>query len=501
MSKATIEITADVARYQAELAKIPGMTDKAAARAALKMEKRLSAAAKNAAKEAEKAAESATKAASKVTQFSESAELLERMRAALGPLGDSFGDLTGGADDLGTALEGFSVKQIAAAAGAIVVAAALVKVGSAVTDVIFNLEEYEDQIERLQAAGDLTAGQVEGLREASAAVDTLQESFGSLAVLIAADVAPLMESFMRGIAVLPSLLTGGWAGATEAAGKFNARMKEVSEESEKLRKEDAAAKAAKSSKAAASDARKAWKAYTDQFGSFADELQEFTTANASMDDLLTESILRPSSALDAINLKYDTMANNVMELALETGRLADAEIILADIEQRRLKDLDDARKKAHEAEAKRREKAQRDAEQKAEAFAKHQLEMQSAAFNSAASVAGSIHSSLDSVIAMIDTSTAAGKKAARQMAATQKALAIFQIGINMATSISQALAQGGPVAGAAMAAAVVAAFAGIMAEVSAPDPAVPHRPVRRGVGYAGRRVDDGRRGHGIARGS
>ena len=40
----------------------------------------------------------------------------------------------------------------------------------------------------------------------------------------------------------------------------------------------------------------------------------------------------------------------------------------------------------------------------------------------------------------------------------------------MATSISQALAQGGPVAGAAMAAAVVAAFAGIMAEVSRPIP-------------------------------
>ena len=41
-------------------------------------------------------------------KFADKAELFERMRAALGPLGDVLGDVTGGADDLGTALKGFS---------------------------------------------------------------------------------------------------------------------------------------------------------------------------------------------------------------------------------------------------------------------------------------------------------------------------------------------------------------------------------------------------------
>jgi hypothetical protein len=176
--------------------------------------------------------------------FAENAELAERMRAALGPLGDVLGDVTGGADDFATALQGFSAKQVAAAAGAVAVAAGLAKTGAAVIDVIANLEQYEDQIQRLQEAGDLTAGQVEGLREASAAVTALSESFSDLVLMIAADVAPVIEDFSRGVVALRGFFEGGFEGMNKAAQKFNRRQREIKAEQDQARKETGASEEA-----------------------------------------------------------------------------------------------------------------------------------------------------------------------------------------------------------------------------------------------------------------
>jgi len=169
--------------------------------------------------------------------FAKNAELAERMRSALGPLGDVLGDVTGGADDFATALEGFSGKQVAAATATVAVSAALLKAGAAVLDVVANLEQYEDQIQRLQDAGDLTAGQVEGLREASAAVAALGESFSGLAVMIAAEVAPVIEDFSRGVVALRGFFEGGFEGMNRAAQEFNRRQREIKAEQDQARKE------------------------------------------------------------------------------------------------------------------------------------------------------------------------------------------------------------------------------------------------------------------------
>jgi hypothetical protein len=85
--------------------------------------------------------------------FQDAAELAERMRAALGPLGDVLGDVTGGADDVGTALKGFTGTQVAVAAGTVALVAGMVKFGGAVLDVLVNLDQYEDQVARLRGQG------------------------------------------------------------------------------------------------------------------------------------------------------------------------------------------------------------------------------------------------------------------------------------------------------------------------------------------------------------
>lgn len=56
MSRALLEVVGDISRYRAELAKVPGVTDAQAARAALAWERRMHAAQTKAAKDAEKAA-------------------------------------------------------------------------------------------------------------------------------------------------------------------------------------------------------------------------------------------------------------------------------------------------------------------------------------------------------------------------------------------------------------------------------------------------------------
>ena len=84
------------------------------------------------------------------TEFQRNAELAEKMRRALGPLGDSLGDVTGGADDLANSLGGVSPKQAAVAAGALVLVSGMIKLGAAVYDVIANVENYAGQIDKLE---------------------------------------------------------------------------------------------------------------------------------------------------------------------------------------------------------------------------------------------------------------------------------------------------------------------------------------------------------------
>ena len=470
MARATIEVTADVARYQAELAKIPGMTDKSAAKAALKLQERLERAEKQAAAAAERASTKAAEAASGVAKFGKTAELLERMRAALGPLGDVLGDVTGGADDFATALEGFSGKQVGAAAGAVLVVAALAKLGGAVLDVIGNLEAYEDQIAQLQQDGTITDEQVEGLREASAAVATLKESFGSLAVIVAANVAPVIEDLSRGIVAVQGFVSGGFEGMHQAAARFNRRAREIKQEQDRAREQT----------------EEAENESTSNHESRADRritaINRVGDAQKQLQQLIDGALLQEADARERIALQYQQQIDQVFALMEQHPTLAgqsrelielyqtqrDAAIAAFDVEERRKQAEENERQNARLKKQIDDITAAYEAQQ--QAMRDSQAQVMQATAEAVVSIVGDIESSLASVAQMFDTSTEQGKKAARNMAAAQRALAIFQVGINLAQAISQSFAQGGPVAGAALAAAVGSAFAGLIATVSQPLP-------------------------------
>ena len=245
--------------------------------------------------------------------FAKNAELAERMRSALGPLGDVLGDVTGGADDFATALEGFSGKQVAAAAGAVAVSAALLKAGAAVLDVVANLEQYEDQIQRLQDAGDLTAGQVEGLREASAAVAALGESFSGLAVMIAAEVAPVIEDFSRGVVALKGFFTGGFEGMNKAAQKFNRRQREIKAEQDQARKETGEAE---------ETATKEHEARAERRIAASNRAAQ---ADQQIATMLKQFQLDEANAVEKVTIKYADKIAKVRELG-EESNYADFEI-------------------------------------------------------------------------------------------------------------------------------------------------------------------------------
>ena len=104
------------------------------------------------AKALRKALKGAEKPAEEVNnKFARQAELAERMRAALGPLGDVLGDVTGGLDDTVTALDGFSVAQVATTAIVLAGVAGMFKFAGAIVETITSID---DMAEALRERGD-----------------------------------------------------------------------------------------------------------------------------------------------------------------------------------------------------------------------------------------------------------------------------------------------------------------------------------------------------------
>ena len=161
------------------------------------------------------------------TEFQRNAELAEKMRRALGPLGDSLGDVTGGADDLANSLGGVSPKQAAVAAGALVLVSGMIKLGAAVYDVIANVENYAGQIDKLEGRGLISERDVQQLHEANAALTSLSAEATSFLILIAKRIAPALEDFARGSVAAIGLVTGGFAGARAALIDFERAQSEA----------------------------------------------------------------------------------------------------------------------------------------------------------------------------------------------------------------------------------------------------------------------------------
>jgi len=374
--------------------------------------------------------------------FAKNAELAERMRSALGPLGDVLGDVTGGADDFATALEGFSAKQVAAAAGSVAVAAALLKTGAAVLDVVANLEQYEDQIQRLQDSGDLTAGQVEGLREASAAVSALSESFSGMAIMIAAEVAPVIEDFSRGVVALKGFFEGGFDGMNKAAQRFNARQREIKKEQDEARNKTGKAE---------SDATKQHEQQADRriaaIGRVRqaeqEALRERLSAEKELQAMAGSLLFAEADEREKIALSYDKQIAKTYELAEAHAHLAGmAESVRESYMAQR-----DAALEAYDASQRSAEQAQvatfnttEQAVQMAEA-----IKSQAAAFKEQVdTLLGAINDlfnqSMQAQIDAAEKGSAREKQLMREQFRKNKEFAIAQAGINMALGIVNALA-------------------------------------------------------------
>jgi hypothetical protein len=194
----SLNVIADISKYQQQFSQIPGYTDKQAAKAAQALEKRMSKAAANTAKQAERAAEKAGRAAAKAADESQRAAIeagkglvelagipadkFEKFRAVLGGLASPMGQLAVAATGAALAIGGVVV----AMAGAATASVAAVRAS----------DELLTKFEKLSAVEGfaIPESDVESIRQANAALDAVQSSAERLVVLFAGDVAPSVQA-------------------------------------------------------------------------------------------------------------------------------------------------------------------------------------------------------------------------------------------------------------------------------------------------------------------
>jgi hypothetical protein len=194
----SLNVIADISKYQQQFAQIPGYTDKQAAKAAQALEKRMSKAAANTAKQAERAAEKAGRAAAKAADESQRAAIeagkglvelagipadkFEKFRAVLGGLASPMGQLAVAATGAALAIGGVVV----AMAGAATASVAAVRAS----------DELLTKFEKLSTVEGFAIPEtdVESIRQANAALDAVQSSAERLVVLFAGDVAPSVQA-------------------------------------------------------------------------------------------------------------------------------------------------------------------------------------------------------------------------------------------------------------------------------------------------------------------
>ena len=226
----SLNVIADISKYQQQFSKIPGYTDTQAAKAAQALEKRMSKAAADTAKQATRAAERAGKAAARAAEDSQRsaieagkglvelagipADKFEKFRAVLGGLSSPMGQLAVAAT--GTAL----------AVGGVVVALA----GFATTSVaaVRASDELLTKLEALSTVEGFTFAEedVENIRNANAALDAVESTAERLVVLFAGKVAPSVQALAVEVVKLGlaagDVLEGMGTGAELVAGAFNA---------------------------------------------------------------------------------------------------------------------------------------------------------------------------------------------------------------------------------------------------------------------------------------
>jgi len=138
------------------------------------------------------------------TSLAEGAELAEKMRSALGPLGDVLGDVTGGFDDTVTAVQAFGAVNAAVAAAVLVTVASFVKFAGAIAETVLTIDEMSEALrERGDPALNEAVTQVERL---NAKLTELGVTYDAQWVIITSKFAPSLSG-LAGVAemVLPYL--------------------------------------------------------------------------------------------------------------------------------------------------------------------------------------------------------------------------------------------------------------------------------------------------------
>lgn len=194
----SLNVIADISKYQQQFAQIPGYTDKQAAKAATALEKRMSKAAANTAKAATRAADKAGRQAARAAESSQKAAVeagkglvelagipadkFEKFRAVLGGLQTPMGQLAIGAT------------AAALAIGGIVVAFGAVATAS--ISAVRASDELLTKFEKLSEVDGFSIPEedVESIRSANAALDAVQSTAERLVVVFAAQVAPSVEA-------------------------------------------------------------------------------------------------------------------------------------------------------------------------------------------------------------------------------------------------------------------------------------------------------------------
>ena len=194
----SLNVIADISKYQQQFAQIPGFTDKQAAKAANALEKRMSKAAVNTAKAATRAAEKAGRQAARAAEESQRsaieagkglvelagipADKFEKFRAVLGGLSSPLGQLA-----IGATAAALAVGGVAVAFGA---------VATASVSAVRASDELLTKFEKLSSVEgfDIPEEDVESIRQANAALDSVQSTAERLVVVFAAKVAPSVEA-------------------------------------------------------------------------------------------------------------------------------------------------------------------------------------------------------------------------------------------------------------------------------------------------------------------
>jgi hypothetical protein len=190
----SLNVIADISKYQQQFAKIPGYTDKQAAKAASQLEKRMSKAAANTAKKATRAAELAGRQAARAADESQRAAIeagkglvelagipadkFEKFRAVLGGLDSPLGKLALGATGAALAVGGLAVAFTSVATASVAAVRA--------SDELLTKFEKLSEVEGF----DIPDRDVESIRDANAALDAVQSSAERLVVIFAGKVAP-----------------------------------------------------------------------------------------------------------------------------------------------------------------------------------------------------------------------------------------------------------------------------------------------------------------------